>query len=117
MGARGPKPGSGQAKGAAGKGREVGSKNKITKDIKEMIREALHKVGGVEYLVEQAGLNAPSFLALLGKILPKEVSVDGQLSVDQTTRHVLDPRILDDDQRDVLRGILLARIETDKESS
>jgi len=41
----------------------------------------------------------------------KDVDHTGKFEINQTTRHVIDPRNLDDDQRDVLRGILLARIE------
>ncbi len=39
---------------AAGRGRKKGSKNKIPRELKEMILTALSEVGGVDYLVERA---------------------------------------------------------------
>ena len=37
-----------------------------------MVHEALHEVGGVDYLARQAKANPKAFLALLGRTLPKE---------------------------------------------
>lgn len=41
-----------------------------------MILHALDKAGGVDYLVQCARDNPQSFLALVGKILPKDVVID-----------------------------------------
>lgn len=49
-----------------------------TKEIKEMIHQALTDVGGVEYLKEQALINPTAFLSLIKSILPKDVNVGGQ---------------------------------------
>jgi len=38
-----------------------------------MILEALDRAGGVDYLRRQAVENPPAFLALVGKVLPKDV--------------------------------------------
>lgn len=67
----------------AGKGRKVGSTNKHTAAIKEMIEEALVRAGGVEYLIAQSAENPAAFMGLVGKILPKDInaSVTGQMTL------------------------------------
>lgn len=59
-----------------GPGRPKGSRNKITKDIREAVLNAFEKVGGVKYLVKQAEDNPQAFMALLSKILPTQVTGD-----------------------------------------
>src|SRR6516162_5383859 len=54
----------------AGRGRELGSKNKLSSQVKEMILAALDQVGGVDYLVKRAQDQPVAFMALLGKVLP-----------------------------------------------
>lgn len=56
------------------KGRPKGSKNVATKEIKDMILNALTKAGGEEYLIDQALNNPTSFLTLVGKIIPKDIN-------------------------------------------
>ena len=54
------------------------SSNKIPHAVKEMVLAALMAKGGQKYLEEQADKNPVAFMALLGKILPLQVSgVDG----------------------------------------
>jgi len=61
----------------AGKGRVKGVPNKLTKELKDMIIEALDEAGGVEYLVRQAKKKNPTaFMTLLGKVLPMQVAGD-----------------------------------------
>jgi hypothetical protein len=62
-------------------GRRRGTPNKVTRDLREMISTALVNAGGVKYLERQA--HAPAFLALLGKILPRDVNLNanGRLSL------------------------------------
>lgn len=62
---------------AAGKGRKPGSKNKITKALKDMILGALDDAGGQAYIAGQADVNPAAFLTLLGKILPLQVTGEG----------------------------------------
>lgn len=59
-------------------GRVAGTPNKITGDIKEMIRNALSEVGGVDYLKTQATTNPTAFLGLIKSIVPRDVNVGGQ---------------------------------------
>ena len=62
---------------AAGKGRPKGAKNKLSADVKAMILGALNNVGGQDYLARQAEKNPAAFMALLGKVLPMQVSGEG----------------------------------------
>jgi len=46
----------------------------MTAALKDMILEALHGAGGVEYLKRQAKDNPGPFLSLVGKVLPLQVT-------------------------------------------
>jgi hypothetical protein len=59
---------------AAGKGRKKGVPNKLSADIRAMIVGALNAKGGQAWLEQQMDKNPAAFLALLGKILPMQVS-------------------------------------------
>lgn len=69
-------------KGQSGnpKGKPKGAQAKITVDVKNMVHQALHNAGGVKYLETQAHENPKAFLALVGKTLPKEVSLELQVA-------------------------------------
>lgn len=58
------------AKGSKTGGRQKGSKNKFTFDLKNMILNALDDAGGKQYLINQSRSNATAFMALVGKVLP-----------------------------------------------
>lgn len=70
----------------AGKGRKKGVPNKITKSVRESIEAAFQKIGGPEYLIEQARENPQAFMSLLGRLIPSGsalnvavgVSVEGE---------------------------------------
>jgi hypothetical protein len=53
--------------------------NKVTKELKEMILQALDNAGGVEYLEQRANdpKTASAFLTLVGKVLPMTVQGPG----------------------------------------
>jgi len=62
----------------AGKGRQKGVPNKVTKALKDAILGALEEAGGKggsqAYLVRQARKRNPmAFMALLGKVLPTTI--------------------------------------------
>lgn len=63
----------GQFKKGSKVGRPKGAPNKVTLELKTMIRNALDKVGGEEYLATQAALNPNSFMTLLGKTIPSDI--------------------------------------------
>lgn len=58
-------------------GRQKGSPNKVTKQLKDMILDALDESGGVEYLKKTAIDHPAAFLTLVGKVLPLQVTGDG----------------------------------------
>lgn len=55
-------------------GRQKGTPNVMTRELKSMILEALDGAGGVEYLIEQAHAKPAAFLTLVGKVLPLQVT-------------------------------------------
>jgi len=59
---------------AAGRGRPKGARNRMTRELKDMILHALDDAGRENYLVEQAHQNPAAFLTLLGKVLPLQVA-------------------------------------------
>jgi len=65
-----PAPKGTRPRGGSRKGRP----NKLTGVVKDMVLAALNEVGGVEYLKRQAEKNPVAYMALLGKILPTQVT-------------------------------------------
>lgn len=66
--------------------RPKGSKNKVTAAVKDMIEGALTELGGQEWLVKQARKSqrgAIAFMALVSKLVPRDLHVSGQLSLEQ----------------------------------
>lgn len=63
-------------------GRQAGTPNKITTDLKRAVLEAAEKAGGpqgtVGYLTAQAHANPTAFLSLLGKVLPIQQEIAGK---------------------------------------
>ena len=72
-------------------GRKKGTPNKTTAAVKDMVVTALHQVGGVEYLVAQANENPKAFLALVGKVLPLQLTGDGGGPLE--LEHALSPAL------------------------
>lgn len=81
-------------------GRKKGTPNKTTQAVKDMITQALDDVGGVKYLVKQANQNPKAFLALVGRVLPLQVTGEdgGPIAITQITRTIIDPTVKDDKQ-------------------
>src|SRR3546814_1342435 len=75
----------------AGKGRKKGVPNRMTKQVKEMILAALDKAGGVDYLTRQADESPTAFLSLVGKVLPLQVTGEGdgplQIIIKRSEEH------------------------------
>lgn len=61
-------------KGDARAGRPKGTPNKFTGELREMILNALAGAGGIEYLKQRAVDTPGPFLALVGKVLPLQVT-------------------------------------------
>ena len=62
--------------GKGNPGKPKGAVNKVTKELKEMILQALDNAGGVEYLTRRAEDSPVAFLSLIGKVLPMQVVGD-----------------------------------------
>jgi hypothetical protein len=69
--------------------------NRLTPEIKDGILQAFEQVGGVDYLVEIARRDPPTFCRLLGAIIPKEIKAE------INTTHIFDlgRAMLEADQR------------------
>jgi hypothetical protein len=57
-------------------GSRKGKPNKVTKELKDMILGALDDAGGQVYLAQQALENPGAFMALVGKVLPKNIEAN-----------------------------------------
>ena len=55
-------------------GSRKGIPNRITADVRTMILAALDRVGGEDYLVQQAHDNPRAFLSLLGRLIPTQMT-------------------------------------------
>lgn len=76
-------------------GRAKGTPNKTTKLLKDAILTAAEKAGGgknglVTYLETQAKANPGPFMALLGKVLPMQISGDGENPLQVIVRKFTD---------------------------
>jgi len=63
-------------------GRAKGTTNKVTKELKDMILGALADVGGQAYLAQQAIDNPGAFMGLIGKVLPKDLNIQADASIN-----------------------------------
>jgi hypothetical protein len=81
----------------AGKGRKKGVPNKTTALLKDAILKAAADAGGAEglvgYLTVQATANPGPFMALLGKVLPMQVTGEdgGPIRVSTVERVIVRP--------------------------
>lgn len=62
------------ARGKKTGGRKAGTPNVTSGELREMIVAAVSQKGGVAYFVRQADENPTAFMALIGKILPMQVT-------------------------------------------
>jgi hypothetical protein len=77
MGLRGSKPGERRG------GRQKGTPNKVSHDLKTMILRSLDKVGGEDYLVKLSEKNPGAYATLLGKVLPMAMEHRGSLTINR----------------------------------
>ena len=71
------------------------AKRLLTPEIKDGILEAFDQVGGVDYLVELAKVDPPTFCRLLAAIIPSEIKA----SVTATHKLDLGQAMLEGNQR------------------
>ena len=55
-------------------GSRKGIPNKLTADVRAMIIAALDRVGGQDYLVQQAQDNPKAFMSLLARLIPSQIT-------------------------------------------
>ena len=82
----GPKRKPGPPKGTRIGGRQKGTPNKVTGQLKDMVMTALDNAGGIAYLTRQAEENAKTFLLLLGRVLPLQVTGDEDAPIELRLR-------------------------------
>jgi hypothetical protein len=58
-------------------GRQAGTPNKVTADVRAMILAALDRAGGEDYLLEQSRENPRAFLSLVGRVIPTQLTGAG----------------------------------------
>lgn len=56
-------------------GRQKGTPNKMTADLRQAITEAFQRAGGVDYLLGVAEKNAAVFCQLIGKVIPAQIEM------------------------------------------
>lgn len=61
-------------------GRQKGTPNKLTQDMREVIYEAFEQLGGVEYLVTVGRQDPKTFCTLLAKIVPAKVDIEAKMA-------------------------------------
>jgi hypothetical protein len=87
--------GKGSAPGERRGGREKGTPNMLP-DLRALTLKALMKAGGVDYLERQAHENPGPFLGLLGKVMPREATLEltGELRIRQEVRRDLVEKVI-----------------------
>lgn len=80
MAGKGSKPGERRG------GRQKGVPNKITTDIRTAIQEAFDKAGGVDYLLTVARADPKTFCALIGKVIPTQITGSLTLTLEQLVK-------------------------------
>ncbi len=70
-------------------GSRKGIPNKVSSDIREMIRGALDAGGGQKWLQEQMKANPKAFMALIGKIVPQQVDATIRRELREMSRDEL----------------------------
>ncbi len=64
-----------------GSGRKVGTSNKGIMAVREMVKQALETVGGVQYLMDRAYDQPVAFMALIGRLIPVMLTGDASAPV------------------------------------
>jgi hypothetical protein len=77
-------------KGQKTGGRVAGTPNKVTKAVRDLVVEALHEVGGKEWLIKLAKDDPKTFCGLIGRVIP--LQVDGSLDTSITFKTVYEDK-------------------------
>jgi hypothetical protein len=85
-------------KGKKTGGRQAGTPNKISGELKDMILTALTNKGGVAYFEKQADENPNAFMSLVGKTLPLQVTGEDGKSIPVAVTFVIQQQPGSDNQ-------------------
>lgn len=87
-------------------GRQKGTPNKTSADVKAAILGAFSQAGGVDYLAKVAEEDPRTFCTLLGKVLPMQVTgaEGGPLRIQRIERVIVDPQASDPPRLRALAG-------------
>jgi hypothetical protein len=103
-------------------GRTKGTPNKVNAAVKEAIVSAFNKVGGEDYLVKVAETDPRTFCALLGKVMPTQLTGAGDEPIrvanegSESARDILFAKLEQmrlresEDQAGSVRGELVRRL-------
>jgi hypothetical protein len=73
-------------------GRQKGTPNKVTADLRTAILGALEAKGGQQYLEDVAANDPRTFCALLGKVLPMQIQGDEDKPLFRIERVIVVPK-------------------------
>lgn len=84
----------GRPKPAGSGGSRKGIPNAVTAEVRAMIEGALVAGGGQKYFEAQMHENPAAFMALVGKILPKEIKAEhrGEVGITLIERIIIRPK-------------------------
>ncbi len=89
-----PKKSNGRGGVRPNSGRPKGSLDKGNAAIRDLIVDALHGVGGVDYLQGVAQSHPAAFLSLIGKVMPTQIVGDPEnpLRIESITRRIIEAK-------------------------
>lgn len=70
-------------------GRQKGSVNRTTANVKAVLEEAFERLGGVEALAAWAQANPGPFYSLWGKLVPRDLKVEADLDHRMTLEELV----------------------------
>jgi len=76
-------------------GRPKGAKNKLPQQLKQALMASFERAGGEKYLLQVAMDDPKTYCALLGKILPAELKLEGQVTgeiIHKVEQEIIDPQ-------------------------
>lgn len=68
------------------KGRKPGAQNKVTAEVKDMVKGALEDLGGKAWLVKQAKKHPTAFFTLVNKMVPTALTGEINLTTTLATK-------------------------------